>query len=296
MQGMMQKVIGDVRHSRRIKTLPFKATVHVGPSETDIESMHLQDVRVARVDFTDCRTAREQSLSFLPRMLPNVIKTRVRGINVTLDFEFDTTIFGFEAQAGQARSTVVGEMNLTLALLTYDDWHVSDCSGEFAIQETHLLGDYGDTGVPVPNGLPMAELMCYGPGGALGALGSLVGLELQPGGGAGGGGAGGGARRCRRRRRGQGRRRRGRRRSGGLHRLGADDQQEASRGCARLARDGAERAHRLPRDGQLARGAGTVLGPLSLLLRRAAAASGAPAAAPAAPAAVRWLPLPGRLP
>ena len=45
MQGMMQKVIGDVRHSRRIKTLPFKATVHVGPSETDIESMHLQDVR-----------------------------------------------------------------------------------------------------------------------------------------------------------------------------------------------------------------------------------------------------------
>lgn len=43
---------------------------------------------------------------------------------------------GFGSSQGKARSTVLGSMNLTIAFLAYNDSHVSNCGGNFAITDT----------------------------------------------------------------------------------------------------------------------------------------------------------------
>lgn len=175
---MVHDVVDDIPKKPRLAKVPFDAVMRVGVVETDITELQIRDIKIDDVSFIDCRTVRDFA-PMLPRALPNVVKVHVHGIRVTVDMAYDSRgLLGFGASAGKARSTVKGEMKLTLAFLAFDDWHVSSCAGNFTVADTQVIGEgLGELAVPVPNALPFASIMCYGPGAVMDS--GLVGLTLE---------------------------------------------------------------------------------------------------------------------
>lgn len=190
----VQWAVGQIPLRPHVSQLPVEAKLRVGLYTTRISNISLKAVTVDDVAMRECKRPRD-IFKNVPRVLPDVIMVMVTGIRVNIGLNFDSNgLCGLWCArvapmaharrraappldflsprrwprcvggvAGAATSLVVGAINLTVSYQRADLTEVTECDGDFKVEEAVMVGARaGAKELPSISGLPIGRILCYG--------------------------------------------------------------------------------------------------------------------------------------
>mmetsp|Transcript_31364 Transcript_31364/g.99987 ORF Transcript_31364/g.99987 Transcript_31364/m.99987 type:complete len:302 (-) Transcript_31364:399-1304(-) len=162
----VQWAVGQIPLRPHVSQLPVEAKLRVGLYTTRISNISLKAVTVDDVAMRECKRPRD-IFKNVPRVLPDVIMVMVTGIRVNIGLNFDSNglcgLWCVGGVAGAATSLAVGAINLTVSYQRADLTEVTECDGDFKVEETVMFGAHaGAKHLPSISGLPIGRILCYG--------------------------------------------------------------------------------------------------------------------------------------